>query len=135
MPFSLKVVVAQDDIDWLGHVSNLAYLRWVQDAARAHSTACGLADADYLSRGQSFVVRKHEIEYLRPAFAGDELTLETRVATMGAASSLRRTRVLRGEEVLVRAATDWAYIDIARGRVVRIPEEIKARFPLEPDPP
>jgi acyl-CoA thioesterase FadM len=36
--------------------------------------------------------------------------------------------------VLVRAATDWAYIDIGRGRVVRIPEEIKARFSLEPDP-
>lgn len=135
MPFLLKVVVRDEDIDWLGHANNLAYLRWVQDAARAHSAACGLGEAEYRARKQSFVVRRHEIEYLRAAFAGEELTVETRVSTMGNASSLRRTRILRGAEVLVRAATDWAYIDLERARAVRIPEEIKARFQVEPDPP
>ncbi|TMA29434.1 MAG: acyl-CoA thioesterase [Deltaproteobacteria bacterium] len=132
MPFLFAVAVAPADIDDLGHASNLVYLRWVQEAARAHSTACGLGREDYLARGEAFVVRRHEIDYLRPAFAGDQLTVETRVAEMGRASSLRKTRILRGAEVLATAATDWAYIDLGRGRAIRIPEDVRARFPVEP---
>ena len=131
MPFLFAVAVAPADIDDLGHASNLVYLRWVQEAARAHSTACGLGREDYLARGEAFVVRRHEIDYLRPAFAGDQLTVETRVAEMGRASSLRKTRILRGAEVLATAATDWAYIDLGRGRAIRIPEDVRARFPVE----
>jgi acyl-CoA thioester hydrolase len=132
MPFLFAVAVTPADIDDLGHASNLIYLRWVQEAARAHSTACGLSREDYLARGEAFVVRRHEIEYLRPALAGDQLTVETRVAEMGRASSLRKTRILRGAEVLATAATDWAYIDLGRGRAIRIPEDVRARFPVEP---
>ena len=50
---------------------------------------------------------------------------------MGRASSLRKTRILRGAEVLATAATDWAYIDLGRGRAIRIPEDVRARFPVE----
>lgn len=132
MPFLFAVAVAPADIDDLGHASNLVYLRWVQEAARAHSTACGLSREDYLVRGEAFVVRRHEIDYLRPALAGDQLTVETRVVEMGRASSLRKTRILRGAEVLATAATDWAYIDLGRGRAIRIPEDVRARFPVEP---
>ena len=136
MPFVHQVTVAAGDIDQLGHASNLVYLRWVLEAAVAHSTSLGLDGPAYLARGQSFVVRRHEIDYLRPALLGELLVLETRVATMTAATSLRRTRILRAGDgaELCRAATDWAYFDLARGRAVRIPEDVRSRFPLEPDP-
>ena len=132
MPFLLRVRAMPADIDGLGHVSNLVYLRWVLEAALAHSTAKGLDERAYVSRGQGWVVRRHEIDYLRAAFAGDELTVETRVATVLAASSTRRTRILREGELLARAATDWAYVDYRTGRPMRIPEDVKARFELEP---
>jgi acyl-CoA thioester hydrolase len=132
MPFLLRVRAMPADIDGLGHVSNLVYLRWVLEAALAHSTAKGLDEAAYVSRGQGWVVRRHEIDYLRAAFAGDELTVETRVATVAAASSTRRKRILREGEVLARAATDWAYVDYRTGRPMRIPEDVKGRFELEP---
>jgi acyl-CoA thioester hydrolase len=132
MPFLLRVRAAPGDIDGLGHVSNLVYLRWVLDAALAHSTARGLDEAAYKARGQGWVVRRHEIDYLRAALEGDDLIVETRVATVSAASSTRRTRILRDGEVLARAATDWAYVDYRTGRPVRIPDDVKARFELEP---
>src|SRR5436305_14946901 len=100
MPFLHEVEVLEADIDNLGHASNLVYLRWVQDAALAHSTALGFSEALYLARGQVWVVRKHEIEYLRPAVAGDRLRVETRVATMKAANSVRLTGIFRGDEIL-----------------------------------
>jgi acyl-CoA thioester hydrolase len=132
VPFVLRVRAMPADIDGLGHVSNLVYLRWVLEAALAHSTAAGLDEAAYVSRGQGWVVRRHEIDYLRAAFEGDELTVETRVATVLAASSTRRTRILRAGEVLARAATDWAYVDYRTGRPMRIPEDVRGRFDLEP---
>jgi acyl-CoA thioester hydrolase len=135
VPFSYTLTVQPADIDNLGHVSNLVYLRWVQEAALAHSTALGWDEAAYLSRGEAWVVRRHELEYLRPAMPGDVVRLETRVASMSAASSVRKTRVLRERDgaVLCKAATDWVYVELARARPRRVPEEIRARFPLEPD--
>ena len=34
--FELPITVLASDIDQLGHVNNVTYLRWVQDAAVAH---------------------------------------------------------------------------------------------------
>jgi acyl-CoA thioester hydrolase len=132
VPFTIEVTVQQPDIDYLGHASNLVYLRWVQEIALEHTTALGLAAADYLAMGKAWVVRKHEIEYLRPAKSGDRITLETRVTSMSVASSVRKTRILRGAEELCRASTDWVFVDLARERPTRIPREVMARFPLEP---
>jgi acyl-CoA thioester hydrolase len=132
MPYLLRACVAPADVDSLGHANNLVYVRWVQESALAHSTACGFDEAAYLARGQCWVVRRHEIEYLRAAMPGEEVVVETRVASMGAASSVRLTRVLRDGELLARATTHWAFLDLARGRPTRIPDDIRSAFPLEP---
>jgi acyl-CoA thioester hydrolase len=132
MPFVHEVAVVDADIDNLGHASNLIYLRWVQDAALAHSTALGFPESAYLARGQAWVVRKHEIEYLRPSVCGDRLRVETRVATMKVANSIRLTEIFRDGELVCRASTDWVYVDLSRGRPLRIPADVRAAFPLEP---
>jgi acyl-CoA thioester hydrolase len=132
MPFVHEVEVVEEDIDNLGHASNLVYLRWVQDAALAHSTSLGFSQQAYIARGEAWVVRRHEIEYLRAAVLGDRLRIETRVESMKAANSVRRTEIFRGGELLCRAATDWVYLDLQRGRPTRIPEDVRRVFPLEP---
>jgi acyl-CoA thioester hydrolase len=135
VPYRLLVEVRPDDIDELGHASNLVYLRWVQEAALAHSTAVGLDQAAYLDRGEVWVVRSHEIQYVRPALRGERLAVDTRVASMSAANSVRRTEITRAADgaLLCRASTDWVFVDVARGRPRRIPEDVRVRFPLEPD--
>src|SRR4051812_25681767 len=131
MPFVHEVEVVEADIDNLGHASNLVYLRWVQEAALAHSTAVGFSEHAYLARGEVWVVRKHEIEYLRAAVKGDRLRIETRVVSMKAANSVRRTEIFRGTEPICRAATDWVYVELARGRPLRIPEDLRSAFTVE----
>jgi acyl-CoA thioester hydrolase len=132
LPHALEVTVSPQDIDELGHASNIVYLRWVQDAALSHTTALGLGHAEYRALGKAWVVRKHEIEYLRPALEGDVLVIETRVASMSVASSVRKTRILRAGVELCRAETDWVFVDTDRGRPCRIPAEVRDRFPIEP---
>lgn len=135
MPYRHLVEVRREDIDELGHASNLVYLRWVLEAALAHSTAVGLDQRAYLDRGEVWVVRAHQIEYVRPALAGEKLAVDTRVASMSAANSMRRTTITRVSDgaLLCKASTDWVFVDVRRGRPRRIPEDVRVRFPIEPE--
>ncbi|MCG8420530.1 MAG: acyl-CoA thioesterase [Proteobacteria bacterium] len=135
--FHLDLVACRDDIDELDHVSNLVYVRWVLRAAQAHSAAAGFEHTDYRALGSVFVVRRHEIDYLRPAFAGERIRLSTWIDSWKAASSLRMTRITRldptagtsdGEVELARGQTLWAFINLASGRPTRIPENVRAAF-------
>lgn len=128
--FPWRLVANEEDVDWQGHVSNLVYVRWVQDATRAHSDAVGLDFDAYRSLGAVFVVRRHEVEYLRPAFAGENIRVETWVESVRAATSLRRTRIFREKDgaELCRALTRWAFIDFETGRPRRISEPVRTAF-------
>lgn len=127
--FSIVVEVGDADIDVLGHANNVAYLRWIQDVAVAHSEAVGLSFAKYRELGGVFVVSRHEIDYLRSALRGERLEVRTWIPTAMAAKVVRCTEVRRGSgEVVVRAQTVWGFIDTARARPVRIPDPVREAF-------
>ena len=126
----VELVAAVDDVDELGHISNVAYVRWVQDAAKAHSQAVGWDHARYEELGSVFVVRRHEIEYVRPTYAGERIRTVTWIEDWRVASSTRRTLLLREEEEVARAATLWALVSTETGRPRRIPSVIKDAFAL-----
>lgn len=134
MPHRISISVKEADIDELGHASNLSFLRWVLEAAVAHTTAAGLSPHDYRRRGQSFVVRRHTLEYLRSVYAGDELVVETRVVALRTASSERETLILHARDGahVAHAKSLWAFVDLAAGRPIRIPADVRARFTVEP---
>lgn len=132
--FTLAMEVADGDIDMLGHASNLAYVRWVQDVAVAHSEAVGLDVDGYRELGAVFVVRRHEIDYLRPVLRGERLELRTWIATVNAAKCQRATDIVRvsDEQKVAHALTTWGYVEIATGRPIRIPDSVRARFGQAP---
>jgi acyl-CoA thioester hydrolase len=130
-----RLAVPDDVIDVNRHVNNLAYLRWMQDVATAHSVVQGWPLERYLGIGAGWFVRSHFIEYLRPAFAGDALAIRTWVADIAARSSTRRYLFVResdGQHV-ARAETLWVWVDFASGRPARIPGEVVASFPIVAD--
>lgn len=135
--FELPITVTDAHIDELGHVNNLAYLRWILDAAVAHSDAAGWTAQRYLEIGAAWVVRSHFIEYLMPAFAGDELIVQTWVSSFQKVRSTRNYRILRPRDagLLANAETNWAFIDLQHRVPTRIPDEIAERFPVVTDPP
>ena len=133
--FTRQRCVNESEIDELGHVSNVDYVRWIQDVARAHSTDVGWDYAAYLELGGVFVVRRHEVDYLRPALLGENVELTTWVESWSAATSIRRTNIVRTSDglVLARAATTWALVSTTNGRPTRIPERVRTAF-AEPSP-
>lgn len=122
--------VGDGDIDELGHASNIAYVRWIQDVAVAHSSAVGLDLAAYQKIGAVFVVARHEVDYLRPAFRGDRLTARTWISSVSAAKCLRNTVISRAGDgtMLAKAVTTWGFIEVASGRPKRISDEVRGAF-------
>ena len=60
--FELTLRFPDADIDPQGHVNNVAFVRYVQDAAVAHWRAFAPAE---VRSAVTWVVRRHEVEYLR----------------------------------------------------------------------
>jgi len=123
------------EIDGQGHVNNLAYLKWMQDAAIEHSSAQGWTSARYRAMGAGWVVRSHFIEYLQPAFEGDAIVVQTWVAHFKKITSLRKYSIRRvaDDTTLARAQTDWAFISLTKRVPRRIPRELSDAFQVVPD--
>jgi len=126
--FAISITPEAADIDELGHVSNLVYLRWVLDVAMAHTRALGWDYSQYRALGAVFMVRRHEIDYVAQVTLGQTLRAETWVDSWRQASCIRKTELLRDGKVVARAATTWAMIGLASGRPQRIPDELTALF-------
>jgi len=134
--FEFSHTVTVDEIDGQGIAGNVVYVRWMQDAAVAHSTAQGWPPERYLEGQAGWVVRTHEIEYLQPAIEGDRVVVVTWVADFRKLTSLRRYRIVRpaDETLLATAATNWVYIGMDRRMPRRIPPELRDAFEIVDEP-
>jgi acyl-CoA thioester hydrolase len=128
--FCMELVVRPDDIDMLNHASNIAFVRWIQDVAVAHSTMVGLDLAAYRGLGGVFVIVRHEIDYVRPALRGDVLEARTWISSAMAAKVVRSTELVRkaDDQLLARGATTWGFVELTSGKPMRIPDSILPRF-------
>ena len=131
--FEYPHTVGEEEIDEQGHANNVVYVAWMQAAAIAHSATLGWTAQRYQQIGMGWVARSHTIEYLRPAFTGDEILVQTHVADMKKATSTRVYRILRrtDRELLAKAETHWTFVNYATGKPTRIPDEILRSFPVK----
>ena len=132
--YAYEFTIPEEAVDENGHVNNVMYVQWMQDAAVRHYEAMGGRQIT-IDIGATWVVRSHKVEYLRPAFAGERIKIETWVANMRRVRSLRRYRFLRAadEQVLVRGETDWVFVDANSGAPRAVPTEVTELFTLLPD--
>ena len=127
--FRHRFVVPEDALDQTGHVNNVVYIQWMQDAAIRHSSAVG-GTAAMLAVGCTWVVRSHKVEYLSPAYAGDCIEVATWVVNFHRVRSLRKYRFVRTSDSKLLAAgeTDWVFVSAESGRPCAIPESVRTCF-------
>ncbi len=128
--FEYRRRVLADEIDELGHANNQAYLAWMIEAAVGHSAAQGWPTERYLALGSAWVVRRHEIEYLRPAMPEDEIMVRTWVSAIARVTSERSYEIRRHPDgvLLAKGKTVWAWMDRKSGRPGRIPVDVAVAF-------
>ena len=131
--YQYKLTVPDDALDVNGHVNNIEYIRWMQLAAVLHSDIQGCTKAT-IDIGATWVVRTHYIEYLRPAFAGENIIVLTWVSNFRRVQSLRRYRIIRigDNAILVEGETDWVFVDAKTGRLRSIPKDVILKFEVLP---
>ncbi|WP_210464493.1 acyl-CoA thioesterase [Rufibacter roseolus] len=121
--FNIAIKVNEADIDALGHVNNVVYLRWVQEVSAAHwaHVAPGHMQEQYL-----WVVLRHEIDFHKPAFAEDTITGYTWVGNHQGAKFERFVSLYRTgtEDLLASAKTTWCLLDARTLRPKRIEQEM-----------
>ncbi|MCX6901294.1 MAG: acyl-CoA thioesterase [Verrucomicrobia bacterium] len=129
-----EFIVPSASVDGNGHVNNVEYVKWMQDVAVMHSDSVGCTRATQ-EAGATWVARSHRIEYLRPAFAGDQLVVLTWVCNFRKVRSARRYKFLRttDDAVLAEGETDWVFVDSKTGRPRSIPESVSSVFKLIPE--
>lgn len=117
-----EIIVSQNDIDELGHVNNIVYVRWVQEAAAAHWNH--LADEGTRSEN-AWVVVRHEVDYLAPALITDEVIAKTWVGESGGAKSIRYVDICsKTGKIFAKAKTTWCLLNAQNMRPKRIDEKM-----------
>jgi acyl-CoA thioester hydrolase len=131
--YSTRWRVRTYELDTNGHVNNAVYLNWAEQVATEHVEAAGFGQAWTTARGGTWLVRRHEITYRRPARYGDDLELTTRALSIKGARGLRQTTITRPADgsVIAEVLTEWVWVRVPDGRPARVPDEIVRFFSPE----
>jgi acyl-CoA thioester hydrolase len=122
-PFMLDVTVGDEHIDMMRHTNNVVYLTWLEQVAWAHSVQLGLGPAEYEAEAHGLVVREHRLRYEAASRFGELLRLGTWITQVDRLSLHRRFQFVRVSDgkTVFRAETHYVCVDIAEGRVRRMP--------------
>lgn len=126
--FTQRFPVDAADIDELGHVNNIVYLRYAQDIATAHWRARATPEmvASYV-----WVVMRHEVDYRAQLTLGDEVEVRTHVAEAPRGATWARfidIYKLGADKPAAQIVSNWCLLDMATRRVKRVSPDIVARF-------
>jgi acyl-CoA thioester hydrolase len=130
IPFDVPIGVDPADIDFMGHVNNASYLKWVQEAVVSHWQK--LAPADAVAT-HLWVALKHEITYRKPTFLGDDVIATVLLEKVQGARAFYGTVIRRGEEVLAEVKSSWCCLDAETLKPARLAREVIDRFFQPPD--
>lgn len=124
--YSMTTEVLPEHIDTLGHVNNVQYLYWVQDAAHNHWEVL-IQNID--KPLGVWVVRSHSITYKQAALEGDKLTLKTYVKQSRGVLSERIVEIFNAEQKLLAVcSTQWCYINPINQKPELIPNTVLELF-------
>jgi acyl-CoA thioester hydrolase len=131
--FITQIRVRNYEMDVLGHVNNAVYQHYLEQAAIEHVEHLGFTLERYRQLGGVFVMRRIEIDYLRPSVAGDTLEITTWIHDMHRTRSTRRYEIRKQghDQLLVTAEALWVWVDTTAMRPRAIPSEFLDIFELQ----
>ncbi len=119
-----RVYYSHTDAGGIVYHSN--YLDLTEHARTELLRVLGIEQAEALSgERRAFVVRSLSIDYIKPAFLDDLLTVETTVDRCERFSMLLSQVIKRGEEVLSTQKTKVGHVNLETGRPIPIPEDVR----------
>ena len=124
----LSLRVYYEDTDMAGIVYYANYLRYIERARSDWVRGLGIDQLAMKAEGVVFAVRRVEADYISPARFDDVLEVQTRLISVTPARMIMGQEVLRGDEVLFRAAVTIVCIG-ASGKPARLPAKLRSLLP------
>jgi len=132
-----QVRVYYEDTDFSGIVYHASYLRFMERGRTNYLRLIGadhralFAQAEAEAPGFSFVVRHMGIDFRKPGYMDDVLTVVTSPQQVKGASVTLHQKVMRGDDLLVQADVQVAFV--SGGRARPIPKPLRVAMQADQD--
>lgn len=115
------------DIDFAGHVSNIVYVRWLEDLRLAllaeHFPLKPQMDAGYAP-----ILTRTNIQYKRPIRLFEPVVGRMWLQSVGAARMVLGAQIVVNNEVCADVVQEGVFADLETGRPMRVPTEMRRVF-------
>jgi len=123
--------VRQYECDAYGHLNNVNYVRYLQEAILEANASAGYGVALRTAPGWRWQTQRLDIEYLRPARYGD--TVELQVSAPGGEAECARWagefRLAGSGDLVAQAVVEAVPVDAVSGQPVELPRTLHAELP------
>jgi YbgC/YbaW family acyl-CoA thioester hydrolase len=107
------------DCDPMGHLNNARYIDYMLNAREDHlKQAYQINLLEYHKQGIAWVVRRHDIQYLRPAFYNETVCIESRLIELTDSHVLVEMLMYDENQTTLKAImwTNFTSVDVKTGR-------------------
>jgi acyl-CoA thioester hydrolase len=115
------------DIDFAGHVSNIVYIRWLEDL-RMMVLDKYLPLSTLMQRGIAPVVVRTAIDYKRPVKLFDSVTGTMWASEMGNVKGTLSSEFIVNGSIVASAEQIGVFVRMDSGRPVEFPEEFRSQY-------
>jgi acyl-CoA thioester hydrolase len=122
-PFTVRTY----DIDFAGHVSNIVYIRWLEDLRflllEEHLPLKPQMDAGYAP-----ILVRTNIQYKRAIRLFEPVVGRMWIQSVGAARIILAAHILVNDEVCADIVQEGVFADLTTGRPMRVPAEMRRKI-------
>ncbi|MFN6569068.1 thioesterase family protein [Dendronalium sp. ChiSLP03b] len=123
----LTIPVRTYDIDFAGIVSNIVYIRWLEDLRLKFLDEHWQIDKQ-IEQGYVPILAGTEIEYKRPIKLIDQVIGRLWLNNLGRLKWTVQAEILSNNELAAVATQKGAFVNLQNGRPIAIPEELQKKY-------
>jgi acyl-CoA thioester hydrolase len=123
----LDLEVKTYDIDFAGHVSNIVYIRWLEDL-RFALLETYLPLRPQMDAGYAPILTRTNIQYRRAVRLFEPVQGRMWIQSVGGAKAIMAAHIVVNEEICADVVQEGVFADLETGRPMRIPAELRRIF-------
>ncbi|WP_017316604.1 acyl-CoA thioesterase [Mastigocladopsis repens] len=127
MQVELAIPVQTYDIDFVGIVSNIVYIRWLEDLRLKFLDEHWQLNKQF-EQGYAPILAGTEIEYKRPIKLFDKVIGRLWLNNLGRLKWTVQAEILSNNELAAIATQKGAFVNLQNGRPIPIPEELQKKY-------
>ncbi|WP_427157602.1 acyl-CoA thioesterase [Aliinostoc sp. HNIBRCY26] len=123
----MTIPIKTYDIDFMGIVSNIVYIRWLEDLRLKFLEEYFHLEKQ-LQQGYAPIIAGTEIEYKRPIKLNYQVVGRLWLSNLSRLKWTVQAEILANEELAALAIQKGAFVNLDNNRPIPIPEELKQKY-------